>query len=76
MTDNDNATMPPKVKPVAVAASKTVKKKTKKADEIALRPAPMLPNIRTFSIEAEDPLTVSYFATGKHDYTNVVFRVN
>ncbi len=74
--DNNNTTMPPKVKPVTVAASKTAKKKTKKADEIALLPAPKLPNFRTYSIEAEDPLTVSYFANGKHNYTDLVICVN
>jgi hypothetical protein len=72
---NDDATMPPKVKPVTAAASKTAEKK-KKADEIALLPAPKLPDIRTYSIEAEDPFTISYYANGKHDYTNVVIRVN
>ncbi len=74
--DNNGATIPPKVKPVAAAATKTAEKKTRKADDIALLPAPKLPDIRTFSIEAEDPLTVSYYPIGKHDYTNVVFRVN
>ncbi len=68
--------MPPKVKPAAAAASKTAKKKTKEADEIAHLHAPKLPNFRTISIEAEDPLTISYYAIGKHDYTDVVFRVN
>jgi hypothetical protein len=74
--DNNGTTMPPKVKPMAAAATKTAKKKTKKADEIALLPAPKLSNIRTFSIEVEDPLTVSYYATGKHDYANIVSHVN
>jgi hypothetical protein len=68
--------MPPKVKPMAAAATKTAKKKTKKADEITHLPAPKLPEIRTFSIEAEDPLTISYYATGKHNYANMVIRVN
>jgi hypothetical protein len=68
--------MPPKVKPVTTAASKTAKKKTKKADGIALLPAPKLPNIRTYSIEAEDPFAISYYANGKHNYSNVVIRVN
>ncbi len=74
--NNNHTTMPLKVKPMATAASKTAEKTTKKADEIALLPAPKLPNIRTFSIKAEDPLTVSYYTTGKHGYANVVFRVN
>jgi hypothetical protein len=74
--DNDSTSMPPKVKPMATAATKTAKKKTKKADEITHLPARKLPNIRTFSIKVEDPLTISYYAKGKHDYTNVVFCVN
>ncbi len=74
--DDDNATMPPKVKPVTMAASKTAKKKAKKADEIALFPAPKLPNIRTYSIKAEDPFTISYYTNGKHDYANAVICVN
>jgi hypothetical protein len=68
--------MPPKVKPVTKAASKTAKKKIKKADEIALLPAPKLPDIRTYSIKAEDPFTVSYYTNCKHDYANVVIHVN
>ncbi len=67
--------MPPKVKPVATAATKTAEKK-KKADEITHLPAPKLPEIWTFSIKEEDPLTVSYYATGKQEYANVVICVN
>ncbi len=74
--DNDGTSMPPKVKPVAAAAAKTAKKKTKEADEITHLPAPKLPEIRTFLIEAEDPLTVSYYATGKHDYADAVISVS
>ncbi len=74
--DDNGAIMPPKVKPMAAAATKTVEKKIKKADEIALLPAPNLLNFRAFPIEAEDPIIVSYHAIGKHDYANVVFRVN
>ncbi len=68
--------MSPKLKPLTAAASKTAEKKTKKADEIALLSAPKLTNIRTYSIRAEDPFTISYYATGKHDYADVVIRVN
>jgi hypothetical protein len=68
--------MPPKVKPMATAATKTAEKMPKKADEITHLPAPMLPIILTFLIEAEDPLTVSYYATGKHNYADVVICVN
>jgi hypothetical protein len=32
--------------------------------------------MRTFSIKAENPFTISYYANGKHNYANVVFRVN
>jgi hypothetical protein len=74
--DDDNATMPPKVKPMTAAALKTAKKKTKKANEIALLPAPKLPDIGTYSIKAEDTFTISYYANGKHNYANVVIRVN
>jgi hypothetical protein len=74
--DNNGGTMLPTVKPVAVAAMKTTDKKTKKADEIALLPTPKLPDIRIFSIEGEVPLTISNYATSKHDYANVVFHVN
>ena len=62
-----------KAQPVAAAASKPAKKKAKKAEEITHLPAP---DIRTYSIEAGDPFTVSYYASGKHDYADVVFRVN
>jgi hypothetical protein len=68
--------MPPKVKPMTAAASKTAEKKTKKADEITLLPAPKLPNIRTYSIEVKDPFTISYYANSKHNYANVVICVN
>jgi hypothetical protein len=71
--DDNDATMPPKAKPVTTAASKPAKKKAKKAEEITHLPAP---DIRTYSIEAGDPFTVSYYASGKHDYADVVFRVN
>ncbi len=71
--NNDNTTMPPKAKPVTAAALKPAKKKAKKAEEIAHLPAP---DIRTYSIEAGDPFTVSYYPSGKHDYAGVVFCVN
>jgi hypothetical protein len=29
-----------------------------------------------YSVEAGDPFTVSYYASGKHDYADVVFHVN
>ncbi len=73
--ENNGTSMPPKVKPVVVAATKTAKKKPKKADEIHLL-APKLPKSGAFSIEVEDPLTISYYATSKHNYANVVIHVN
>ncbi len=73
--DNDGTILPHKVKPVATAATKTFLKKPKKDDEIMHLPAPKLPKILNFSIKAEDPLTVSYYANG-HDYADVVFHVN
>ncbi len=76
--DNASTSMPPRVKPVAAAATKTAKKMPKNADEITHLPAPKLPKIWTFSIEieAEDPLTISYYATSKHDYAGVVICVS
>ncbi len=71
--DDDNATMPPKAKLVTAAASKPAKKKAKKAEEIAHLPAP---DIRTYSIKSGDPFTFSYYASCKHDYSDVVFHVN
>ncbi len=71
--DDNEAAMPPKMKPVAAAASKPAKKNAKKAEEIAHLPAP---GLRTYSVEAGDPFTVSYYTSGKHDYADVVFRVN
>jgi hypothetical protein len=58
---------------MTTAASKPAKKKAKKSEEIAHLPAP---DIRTYSIEAGDPFTLSYYASGKHDYANIVFHVN
>jgi hypothetical protein len=51
-------------------------KKPKKDGEIMHLPTPKLPEISNFSIKAEDPLTVLYYANRVHDYANVVFRVN
>jgi hypothetical protein len=72
--DNNNTIMPPKEKPTA--AMKTAAKKPKKDGEITNLPAPKLPKISNFSIEAEDPLTVSYYTNSMQDYANVVFHVN
>jgi hypothetical protein len=30
----------------------------------------------SFSVDAEDPITVSYYAVGAYDYADVVFRIN
>ncbi len=74
--NNDGTITPPKVKPVAAAAMKTAVIKPKKDHEIKHLPAPKLPEITNFSINAEDPLNVSYYANSKHNYADVVFRVN
>jgi hypothetical protein len=76
--DNDNeddkTIILPKEKPAA--AKKTAAKKQNKDDEIMHLPAPKLPTISNFSIKAEDPFTVSYYADGMNNYANVVFHVN
>jgi hypothetical protein len=60
----------------ATASTKTAEKNPKQDDEIKHLPAPKLPKITNFSIDAEDPLTVSYYASSMHNYANVVFHVN
>jgi hypothetical protein len=75
--DNDGTIMPPRVKSAAATtATKTAKKKPKKANEITHLPAPKLSEILNFPIKAEDFLTILYYANGKHNYADVVFRVN
>jgi hypothetical protein len=32
--------------------------------------------VTSFSVDAEDPITVSYYAVGAYDYADVVFRIN
>jgi hypothetical protein len=66
--------MPPKEKPTA--AKKTAAKKQNKDDKITLLPAIKLPAISTFSIKVADPLTISYYADGAHNYAKVVICVN
>jgi hypothetical protein len=68
--------MPPKEKPAV--AQKTAKKKSNKDDKTMHPPTakPLIISTSNFSIEATNPLTVSYYADGAHDYANVVIRVN
>jgi hypothetical protein len=68
--DDNDATMPPKVKPLP--------KKTTKKDMATASAKPPTPAAAatSFSINAEDPITVSDYAVGAYDYINVVFRVN
>ena len=74
--DSDDATMPPKVKPLP-------RKPTKKdmAAASAKPPPPAAaaaaPAAATsFSVDAEDPITVSDYAVGAYNYADVVFRIN
>jgi hypothetical protein len=68
--------MPPKVKPLQT-------KPTKK-DMVAASAKPPPPataaaaaaTATSFSIDAEDPITVSDYAVGAYDYADVVFRIN
>jgi hypothetical protein len=86
--DNDGTSMPPKVKPVATQQQRLSRKEQRRQMRslISLPPScPKYPSLlpltqrnrkNVFSIKAEDPLTVFYYATGKHDYAYVVIRVN
>jgi hypothetical protein len=71
---DDDATMPPKVKPLPT-------KPTKK-DMVAASAKPPPPAAApaaaatSFSIDATDPLTASYNAVGPYDYADVVFCIN
>ena len=73
--DSDDATMPPKVKPLP---TKPTKKDTAAASAKPPPPAAAAaPAAATsFSIDAEDPITVSDYAVGAYDYADVVFRIN
>jgi len=73
--NNEDATMPPKVKPLPT-------KPTKKDMATASAKPPPPPAAAaaaaatSFSVDAEDPLTAHYYAVGAYNYTEVVFRVN
>jgi hypothetical protein len=69
--------MPPKVKPLPT--NKPTKKDMAAASAKPPPPAAAAaaPAAATsFSIDAEDPITVSYYAVGAYDYADVVFRIN
>ena len=65
--------MPPKVKPLP---TKPTKKDMVAASAKPPPPPPAAAAATSFSIDATDPLTVSYYAVGPYDYADVVFRVN
>jgi len=73
---NDYATMPPKTMSILTKAAT----KKESAAAAAMPPPPTAAAAAaaatSFSIKAEDPLTVSYYADGVYDYANVVFFVN
>ena len=73
--DSDDATMPPKVKPLP---TKPTKKDMAAASAKPPPPAAAAAAAAatSFSIDATDPLTASYYAVGPYDYADVVFRVN
>jgi hypothetical protein len=74
---NDDTTMPPKVKPLPT--NKPTKKdmaaaSAKPPPPVAAAAAPA--TATSFSVDAEDPITVSDYAVGAYDYANIVFRIN
>ena len=75
--DDNDATMPPKVKPLL---TKPTKKDMAAASAKPPPPAPAAAaaaaTATSFSVDAEDPITAHYYAVGAYDYTDVVFRVN
>jgi hypothetical protein len=75
--NEDTATMPPKVKPMA-AQKPTAKKPTGMSeDNIIHTPAAKPLAISTnFSIKATDPLAVAHYADGTHDFKDVAIQVN
>jgi hypothetical protein len=66
--------MPPKVKPLPT--NKPTKKDTVAASAKPPPPAAAPAAATSFSIDAEDPITVSDYAVGAYDYADVVFRIN
>ena len=73
---DDDATMPPKVKPLPT--NKPAKKDTAAASAKPPPPAAAAAAAvaTSFSVDAEDPITVSDYAVGAYDYADVVFRIN
>jgi hypothetical protein len=72
--EDNNTLMPPKEKPAA--AWKTAAKNQNKDDKITHLLATKPPAISTFSTKVANPLAVSYYADGAHNYAGVVIRVN
>jgi hypothetical protein len=70
--DSNNATMPPKVKPLPTKPTK------KDMATASAKPSPPATAAATtsFSIDATDPLTAHYYANGVYDNADVVFHVN
>ena len=68
--------MPPKVKPLPTKPTKkdTAAASAKPPPPAAAAAAPAAAT--SFSIDAEDPITVSDYAVGAYDYADVVFRIN
>jgi hypothetical protein len=75
LADND-ATMPPKVKPLPTKPTKKdmAAASAKPPPPAAAAAAPAVAT--SFSVDAEDPITVSDYAVGAYDYADVVFRIN
>ncbi len=74
--DDGKATMPPKVKPLPTKPTKKdmAAASAKPPPPAAAAAAPAAAT--SFSVDAEDPITVSYYAVGAYDYADVVFRIN
>ena len=72
--DSDDATMPPKAKPLPMKPTK--KDMAAASAKPPPPPAAAAAAATSFSIDATDPLTASYYAVGPYDYADVVFRVN
>jgi hypothetical protein len=69
--NNNEATMPPKVKPVAAAATK----KTIPNAETATLPTPSSPP-SNFSVDSTDKYGIAYYCKGTQDFADVVIHVS
>jgi hypothetical protein len=72
--DNDEAAMPPKVKPVAPAATKTAAMKPAPKTETTTLPAPSPPS--KFSVDSTDKYGIAYYCMGTQDFAVVVIHIN